>query len=278
MTTLTFAILDSSVTKENQVFDHLVSVKRLDTQEEGRLLCSHCCKWPMELVSSATWLEGCYTPSRYEGDTRLLMGYHPNHLTKWMIDWEAREVTLSLVGTSTSDENTGSFPIPYSTLDADSKLYHRVAKYLSRVPLEDSPEDYLRSLFSFLVNLYQRTGDMGLVLAAPAWLQDNNPYPEVNIHFTEGEWYVATQQETYRTKGASISREGFFTGPSHYLPWVNNQGYDTFGGCLLMVFEDVGPWAESETIQIPSQYYTTEYRISIKVEEDLIFYWELEDY
>lgn len=80
--TITLEILASV----ESIFDTLIEVKRLDTGEVGLLLCSHSCKWPSSLINEATWLEGCYTPNSFIGDTRLLTGYHPNRPTGWVID------------------------------------------------------------------------------------------------------------------------------------------------------------------------------------------------
>lgn len=98
MKTLTLTIV-SDVINENQVFDHLVKVRRHDTKEEGLLLCSHCCNWPKHLIEKATWLEGCYTPEAYKDDTRLLMGYHPNEVTNWSVDVASKTITLSVQNT-----------------------------------------------------------------------------------------------------------------------------------------------------------------------------------
>lgn len=87
MNKLTLTVL-SPVSHQNEVFNNLIEVRRHDTGEVGTLLCSHCCKWPSELKDKATWLEGCYTPATMRGDARLLMGYHPQAITRWEIDGE----------------------------------------------------------------------------------------------------------------------------------------------------------------------------------------------
>jgi hypothetical protein len=76
------------------VFNQLVKVRREDGTE-GTLLCSHCCKWPKELIVKATWIEGCYTPKQYENDPRLLLGYHPKSVTRWDFDKESSILTLT---------------------------------------------------------------------------------------------------------------------------------------------------------------------------------------
>ena len=106
----------SSASCEAEIFDNLVTVRRHDTGETGTLLCSHFCRWPEELISQATWLEGCYTPKSMEGDSRLLMGYHPNELVSWSYNRETKEVELKLIpSTSQVDEYT-VFPLPYNYL------------------------------------------------------------------------------------------------------------------------------------------------------------------
>ena len=72
-----------SLASEADVFDRLLPVKDMTTGEQGYLLCSHHCRWPEELVSQATWLEGCYTPETYRDDPRLVLGYHPTSPTRW---------------------------------------------------------------------------------------------------------------------------------------------------------------------------------------------------
>jgi hypothetical protein len=79
---VSFEVL-SQITCEGDVFDHLLEVRRLDTQEEGTLLCSHYCRWPSELLPQATWIEGCFTPSEHKDDPRLVLGNHPGDITKW---------------------------------------------------------------------------------------------------------------------------------------------------------------------------------------------------
>lgn len=73
----------STISSEADVFDNLLPVRRLETGEEGLLLCSHYCRWPEELIKRATWLEGCFTPGDYMNDPRLVLGAHPDDVTQW---------------------------------------------------------------------------------------------------------------------------------------------------------------------------------------------------
>lgn len=77
-----------------EMFDHLVHVKWTSGPKEGQegfLLCSHKCQWPEELVDGADFLEGCYTPSEYKEDPRLVLGFHPDSVTLWKE--EEREIS-----------------------------------------------------------------------------------------------------------------------------------------------------------------------------------------
>lgn len=227
MSNITFAILDASVTKENQVFDHLVPVRRLDTQEEGLLLCSHCCKWPEELIPQATWLEGCFTPEEWREESRLLTGYHPDHLVNWSIDWDAREVTVSLVESVQCGGDAGGggllFPIPYTQLNSECKLYKRIDRYMRMIEGETWGE-YLSGIFSATLRLHQQ-GRVGLefVLGVPAWVM-NQVDGAVPVHYTLGEWALQITQpfdlDRMETSFA-LGEDGLISqGPSQLLPTI----------------------------------------------------------
>lgn len=95
MSTLTVKVL-SNVSSSEDVFDCLIQVQRLDTGEIGELLCSHCCRWPKDMLDKAKWIEGCYTPQSYEADPRLLLGYHPSSVTRWEYEEKGEEVFVHL--------------------------------------------------------------------------------------------------------------------------------------------------------------------------------------
>jgi hypothetical protein len=260
---ITFAILDCAVVKESQVFDHLVRIKRLDTGEEGLLLCSHCCQWPAHLIPQATWLEGCFTPEEYKDEPRLMLGYHPNQLTSWKIDWEKREVTLSLVKLDGSGGDLLTFPVSYTRLNVDTALYRKIDHYLRRIPQEGTFAHYLQQVFSFVVRLYDRTGDISLVLASSAWIMNNNPYQAegVNIHFIAGEWestitgwaMIAEQPLSSRCHPMRLSECGILTGPHMILPWVDNYQVDSLREGTLTVYSTVGPWMRAEDSKVFSE-------------------------
>lgn len=92
-TVLTLTIL-SDVSSEAEVFNNLIQVRREDTGEEGLLLCSHCCRWPKELIPRAKWLEGCYTPRAHKDNPKLLTGFHPRSMTHWRV--EGKTLTLAV--------------------------------------------------------------------------------------------------------------------------------------------------------------------------------------
>lgn len=100
-TSVTFTIL-SPVESSNDVFDHLIEVRRHDTGEEGLLLCSHYCEWPKDLLPKATWIEGCFTPEEYKENPRLLLGYHRGSVTNhnW---WQVGDDLLLEVYTETHE-------------------------------------------------------------------------------------------------------------------------------------------------------------------------------
>jgi len=106
----------ANISSETEVFDRLLKVRREDTGEEGLLLCSHCCRWPSNLMNQATWLEGCNTPNHMANNHKLLMGYHPTEVTLWEFNPDTMTLTLK-VNDVPSEESTGvrvegSFPVP----------------------------------------------------------------------------------------------------------------------------------------------------------------------
>ena len=74
-----FVILSSNINTSNDVFDRLIDVKDSVTGEDGVLLCSHMCNFPSHLVNQATWLAGCKPTSDLENESRLALGFHPDH-------------------------------------------------------------------------------------------------------------------------------------------------------------------------------------------------------
>jgi hypothetical protein len=226
MSTITFAILDSSVAKENQVFDHLVQVRRLDTQEEGLLLCSHCCKWPEELIPQATWLEGCFTPEEWQEEPRLLTGYHPDHLVSWVIDWHERQVTLSLVHSVSQEDDEDAalvFPLPYTQLDPECKLYKRIDRYM-RLLGGETWEEYLSNIFSATVRLHQRgIAGIDFLLGVASWVM-NQVDGQIQVHYMEGEWIYSILNpfgENRSDTCYAIDENGMIRrGPSELLPTI----------------------------------------------------------
>jgi hypothetical protein len=87
-----------NITSANDVFDSLVDVRDSVTGEEGTLLCSHMCNFPPRLARQATWLAGCKPTSEWENDSRLALGYHPDHYIQWRIFKETNEIELYLTG------------------------------------------------------------------------------------------------------------------------------------------------------------------------------------
>ena len=106
MTNLTrrFVVLSQSVNTSSDVFNNLVEVQDKATGEQGLLLCSHMCHWPSELISQATWLEGCKTPEEYKDETRLALGYHPDQYTQWRVFKETNEIEIYLTGSWTQTQ------------------------------------------------------------------------------------------------------------------------------------------------------------------------------
>ena len=97
-TTRRFVVLSQSVNTSDDVFNTLIEVQDKTTGEQGLLLCSHMCNWPQELISQATWLEGCKTPELYKDEPRLALGYHPEQYTQWRVFKELNEVEIYLTG------------------------------------------------------------------------------------------------------------------------------------------------------------------------------------
>ncbi len=93
-----FAVL-VELASDEELFDRLLPVIDVRSGEQGTLLCSHCCCWPRELETQATWLEGCYTPEAYRDDPRLALGYHPRTPTRW-----DREKGILRLSAQTSEE------------------------------------------------------------------------------------------------------------------------------------------------------------------------------
>ena len=93
-----FIVLSQSVNTSSDVFNSLVEVQDKETGEVGTLLCSHMCNFPQELISQATWLEGCKTPEQYKDEPRLALGYHPDQYTQWRVFKETNEIEIYLTG------------------------------------------------------------------------------------------------------------------------------------------------------------------------------------
>lgn len=89
-----FQILDDSVTSQEETFDRLIKVRHTLSGKEGLLLCSHYSRWPSDLIDRADWLAGCYTPTAYLEDKRLVFGAIPNNQIQWSIDRDARTIVL----------------------------------------------------------------------------------------------------------------------------------------------------------------------------------------
>lgn len=183
---ISFEVL-SSASSEADIFNRLVKVKRLDTGEEGTLLCSHCCKWPADLKDQATWLEGCFTPKDMEKDSRLLMGYHPKHLVSWSYDQDTKIVELKLYLSGSEEDDGIYFPLPYNPLSAKSRLYRWIDRVFSSC-LEEDDWQSARSVFSLAVRLMeQKRIDYAVLLGLGYWLQQKI---ESNLHCSEGEWLL----------------------------------------------------------------------------------------
>lgn len=84
------------VNDPSQVFGHVVEVKNPETDEVFTLGCAHCCAFTQRQLAVADKLEGCYTPSLYKNDPRLLLGYHPNSVTKWVVEKDSDKVFIVL--------------------------------------------------------------------------------------------------------------------------------------------------------------------------------------
>lgn len=93
-----FVVLSQGINTSDDVFNALIEVQDKDTCEIGTLLCSHMCNWPSELISQATWLEGCKTPELYKDEPRLALGYHPQQYTQWRVFKETNEIEIYLTG------------------------------------------------------------------------------------------------------------------------------------------------------------------------------------
>lgn len=103
VTTRRFIVLSESVNTSDDVFNSLVEVKDKETGEVGTLLCSHMCNFPQELISQATWLEGCKTPELFKDEPRLVLGYHPEQYTQWRVFKETNEIEIYLTGSWNQD-------------------------------------------------------------------------------------------------------------------------------------------------------------------------------
>jgi hypothetical protein len=110
-----FVVL-SQVNTSDDVFNTLIEVQDKTTGERGLLLCSHMCNWPQELISQATWLEGCKTPKQYKDEPRLALGYHPQQYTHWRVFKETNEIEIYLTGFA-EEEDGDQWPcinLPYN--------------------------------------------------------------------------------------------------------------------------------------------------------------------
>lgn len=92
-----FQILDN-VTTSAEVFDNLISVKHLITNETGLLLCSHYSRWPENLIEKATWLAGCLTPANHLGNPKLVFGDIPTQIINWEICEETHSIIIYIHG------------------------------------------------------------------------------------------------------------------------------------------------------------------------------------
>lgn len=111
----TFKVL-SDISSKEEVFNNLVEVRDLNSNEEGTLLCSHGCCWPEDKIPKATWLEGCYTPDSYRESEKLALGYHPQSLTEWWVNLNQEgEVILTIQAEMPIDVD-GITSIPFQLL------------------------------------------------------------------------------------------------------------------------------------------------------------------
>ena len=111
-----FVVLSQGINTSDDVFNSLVEVKDKESGEIGTLLCSHMCNWPQELISQATWLEGCKTPTKYKDEPRLALGYHPQQYTHWRVFKETNEIEIYLTGFA-EEEDGDQWPcinLPYN--------------------------------------------------------------------------------------------------------------------------------------------------------------------
>jgi hypothetical protein len=68
------------------------------------------CNFPSNLARQATWLAGCKPTSKWENDSRLALGFHPDHYIQWRIFKETNEIELYLTGGwSNPDATTNNY-------------------------------------------------------------------------------------------------------------------------------------------------------------------------
>ena len=88
-------LLNSLGNNLNYYFNLLIEVEWLSgpkAGEQGKLLCSHYCKWPESLLTQAEFIEGCFTPKEFTEDPRLVLGDHSGSITTY--DWEGPGVVV----------------------------------------------------------------------------------------------------------------------------------------------------------------------------------------
>lgn len=266
MTSISFTVL-SSASSEAEIFNCLVPVRRHDTGEEGLLLCSHYCRWPVELVPQATWLEGCYTPKRMEDDPRLLMGYHPHHLVSWSYDLETKVVELKLYGSGGEgggyDEDYGEdfiqFPLPYEALSTDTYLYRWIDRVFSPSLVEGDEPQSAQNVFTLAVRLLeQKRIDHAIVLGLGCWLQSK---VNSNVHCYVGEWFsemldLPVQEETDEEDEYSIYDEDLVP---FSLEYHEGYIYSPYLNLIPLVNGEVNSWVEG--------YYAMPQALPYKYEE-----------
>lgn len=177
------------ITGHADVFDCLLPVRRTDNGQEGLLLCSHCCRFPKELVNKATWLEGCFTPNQWKDDPRLLLGNHPNKATIWEVEIEEEgnvNITLS-VRQNDGDVNDPDdvdqygemrldieFPPPLHLYEGEISnyiepwLYRFIPTLWNRLSIGRATEDTLCAFFSTLAEIL-RQGRITLRQSRMVW-------------------------------------------------------------------------------------------------------------
>ena len=187
VTTRRFVVISQSVNTSDDVFNNLVEVKDKATGEQGLLLCSHMCSFPPELISQATWLEGCKTPEVYKDEPRLALGYHPDQYTQWRVFKKTNEIEIYLTGSS-PQEIWHTVALPYHPIrnDVPRHIKSSVVRLCVRTLTHTPTQETLNS-FECLIHRLFNSGKISAWQATflPHYISVNTNVNLSQVHWTE---------------------------------------------------------------------------------------------